>query len=147
MINLAQRIGELRAERGVSRSALSETLGFPKNAVEKFETGRQTPSQEQQEKLASHFGVTLQYLRGETNDRTRMDDWLNAVPGGESPAPTRRAAAPAAPPAAQGSVLDSLLNEKKFQDSLRAAVLDVLRSPEGQELVARAVHRELLLGK
>ena len=36
----------------MSRPGLSAALGLPKNAIEKFETGRQTPNQEQQEKLA-----------------------------------------------------------------------------------------------
>ena len=49
MITLAQRIEALRTERGLSRPALSQALGFPKNAAEKFETGRQTPTREQQE--------------------------------------------------------------------------------------------------
>ena len=52
MVTLAQRLEELRTERGLSRPALSAELGFPKNAVEKFETGRQTPTREQQEKIA-----------------------------------------------------------------------------------------------
>ena len=53
MVTLAQRLEALRVERGISRPALSAALGFPKTAVEKFETGRQTPSQDQQKKLAS----------------------------------------------------------------------------------------------
>lgn len=147
MITMSQRLGELRAERGMSRPELSLALGFAKNAMEKFETGRQTPSQEQQEKLAAYFAVTLPYLRGETNDRTRMEDWLDVVPSDEpAPAPAR-VKKPAVPAGVQGSVLDSLLTEKKFQESLRAAVLDVLRSPEGQEIIAKAVHREIVLGK
>lgn len=59
MVTLAQRIGELRTERGLTRPALSAALGLPKNAAEKFETGRQTPTQEQQQKLADFFGVSL----------------------------------------------------------------------------------------
>ena len=64
MITLAQRIEALRTERNLRRPALSAALGFPKNAIEKFETGRQTPTQEQQDKIASFFGVSLFYLRG-----------------------------------------------------------------------------------
>ncbi len=41
-------------------------------------------------------------------------------------------------------MLDSFLTSAKFQESLRAAVLDVLRSPEGQSIVQKAVHQELL---
>lgn len=40
-------------------------------------------------------------------------------------------------------MLDSLLSGKQFRDLLRAAVLDTLSSPEGQELIAKAVRREL----
>ena len=53
MVTLAQRIEELRTARGLSRPALAAALGFPRTAIEKFETGRQTPTQEQQAKLDS----------------------------------------------------------------------------------------------
>ena len=79
MVTLAQRLEELRTERGLSRPALSAELGFPKNAVEKFETGRQTPTREQQEKIAFYFGVSAFYLRGESSDRTRQDNWMDAA--------------------------------------------------------------------
>jgi len=63
MVTLAQRITELREERGMSRPALAQALGFPKLAIEKFETGRLTPSQEQQQKLADFFEVSLFFFR------------------------------------------------------------------------------------
>ena len=77
MVTMAQRIEALRTEAGLARVPASLALGFPKNAFEKFETGRQTPTKEQQEKLASYFGVSLFYLRGESNDRTRQEDWMS----------------------------------------------------------------------
>ena len=63
------------------------------------------------------------------------------------PAP-RRTARPAAQPArggqeTGGTVFDAMLSNKAFQDMVRATVLDVLRSPEGQELLARTVRKEL----
>ena len=70
MITMAQRIEELRTEKGLSRPALSAALGFPKTAAEKFETGRATPTAEQQKKMADFFGVSLFYLKGESNDKT-----------------------------------------------------------------------------
>ena len=59
MVSMAQRIEALRTESGLSRPALSTALGFPHNAVEKFESSRQTPTKEQQEKMADHFGVSI----------------------------------------------------------------------------------------
>ena len=93
MVTMAQRIEALRTEAGLSRPAASQALGFPKNAFEKFETGRQTPTKEQQEKMADYFGVSLFYLRGESNDRTRQEDWMSgALPAEEEDAPVYRPA-------------------------------------------------------
>jgi len=145
MVTMAQRIEELRKERNLSAPALSQALGFAKTAIEKFETGRQTPSQEQQEKMAAYFGVSAFYLRGESSDRTQMEDWmdgafLDAAPAAPTP---KQAPKPQPLPSGgeQGTVFDSFLSSKKFQESLRGAVLDVLRSSEGQELLAQAIRR------
>ena len=63
MVTMAQRIEALRTEKGLSRPALAAALGLPRLSIEKFETGRQTPSQEQQQKLAGAFGVSLSGAR------------------------------------------------------------------------------------
>ena len=55
MISLAQRITELRTEKGMSRPELSAALGLPKNAIEKFETGRQTPPRSSRPKWPPTF--------------------------------------------------------------------------------------------
>lgn len=149
MVTMAQRIEQLRTERSLSRPALSAALGFPKMAIEKFEAGRQTPSQEQQEKMAAYFAVSVFYLRGENNDRTRMDDWMGgAFPEPEqeqAPSREKQASGPAVSPPGAGSglIFNAFLRDKKFQEALRAAALDVLQSPEGQEILARAIRREL----
>ena len=151
MVTMAQRIEQLRTERGLSRPALSAALGMPKNAAEKFEMGRATPTKEQQEKMAEYFGVSLFYLKGESNDRTRQENWMDGVYEEEEPVYTptpRKVARPAAQPArggqeSGGSVFDALLSNKAFQDMVRATVLDVLRSPEGQEMLSRTVRKEL----
>ena len=149
MVTMAQRIEELRNERGLSRPALSAALGFPKNAAEKFETGRATPTREQQEKMSSYCGVSMFYLKGESNDRTRQETWMDAAyEENEVPAPApQRTSRPAAQPARsgqeQGTVFDALLGSKAFQDMVRSTVLEVLRSQEGQEMLARTVRKEL----
>lgn len=118
MVTMAQRIEELRTQQGLTRPALSVALGLPRNAVEKFETGRQTPTKEQQEKIATYFGVSLFYLKGESDDPTRQDSWMTAALSGveeddEPVRPVRRPApkAPTPPPApgGNGAILASLL--------------------------------------
>ena len=148
MVTMAQRLGALRTGRGLSCPALSAALGFPRTAIEKFESGRQTPTQDQQRKLADYFGVTLPYLRGESDDPADGDNWLAG--GITEPEPVR---APAAPPAQKkprpaavqedGAVFGALLKSPSFQALMRDAALEALRSPEGQELLTKAVRREL----
>jgi len=142
---MAQRLEALRVERGISRPALSAALGFPKTAMEKFETGRQTPTQEQQNKLANYFGVSLLYLRGESDDPTRMETWLNggAVPDDGPEPPVIQKKSRPAPVQEDGAVFGALLKSPSFQALVRSAALEALRSPEGQELLAKAIRREL----
>ena len=149
MVTMAQRIEALRTEAGLSRPPASQALGFPKNAFEKFETGRQTPTKEQQEKMASYFGVSLFYLRGESNDRTRQEDWMSgALPAEEEDSPVYRPApAPkkvkAEPAPQSATMLDALFAGKAAREQFKAMVLEVLRSPEGQAVIAQAVWKEL----
>ena len=128
MVTLAQRIEELRTAKGLSRPALAAALGLPRTAIEKFETGRQTPTQDQQNKLASYFGVSLFSFLDEP---------------APAPAP-KRAVKPAASSGGEGGTMfDAFLTSKKFQEALRTAVLDTLRTPEGQEILAKAIRKEL----
>ena len=147
MVTIAQRIEALRTQRGLSRPALSVALGLPRMAVEKFETGRQTTTQDQQQKLAAYFGVSLAYLKGETDDPTTMDSWLNGAVPDDDPPPPRPAARPVVVQSSGGSedgaVFSALLKSKSFQALVHDTVLEVLRSKEGQELLAKAVRKEL----
>ena len=149
MITMAQRIESLRTQRNISRPALSAALGLPRTAIEKFESGRQTPTQEQQAKLAKYFGVSLTYLRGESDTPTDTDSWLSGAYMEERPAPAPSISRPVpkqetnAPTKIQedGAVFGALLKSKSFQSMIRDTVLDVLRSPEGQELIAKAIRK------
>ena len=149
MVTLAQRLEALRTEKGLTRPALSLALGLPKNAVEKFETGRQTPTREQQTKLAGYFGVSLAYLQGTSDDPTRQDSWMTAALSGAEPEPETPVRRPAPKPKApahdgsQGGILAALLSNKAFHDTLKAEILEVLRTREGQELLSQIVKKEL----
>lgn len=149
MVTMAQRIELLRTEQGLTRPALAAALGLARTAVEKFETGRQTPSKEQQEKLAGFFGVSVFYLRGESDDRTRQETWMDAAYTEEdapvfTPTPAPRPAKPAAQTAQpSGTVFDAVMQSPQFRRLLKEAALDALRSPEGQEVLTAAVRKEL----
>lgn len=151
MVTMAQRIEELRTKKAMSRPALAAALGLPRLSIEKFETGRQTPTQEQQQKLASAFGVSIAYLRGETDDPTSMDNWLSgAVPAEDPvvlPKAVRRATAAVVAQSGDsgkndgGAVFSALLKSDSFKALVWETVLDVLKSPEGQALLAKTAKK------
>ena len=150
MVTMAQRIEALRTEQNLSRPALATALGLPRTAIEKFETGRQTPTKEQQQKLADFFGVSVFYLRAESDDPTTQRTWMDMAYAQEdtsAPAYVPKKVKPApqtsAPAGEGGTVFDAVLQSKGFQELLRSAVLDALRSPEGQDLLAQAIRKEL----
>ena len=150
MVTMAQRIEALRTEQNLSRPALATALGLPRTIIEKFETGRQTPSKEQQEKLADFFGVSVFYLRAESDDRTTQRTWMDmAYAQEDAPAPSytpkKPRPTPQTAPASTdgGTVFDAVLHSKGFQELLHTAVLDALRSPEGQDLLTQAIRKEL----
>ena len=150
MVTLAQRIQELRDEKGLSRPALASALGFPRQIIEKFENGQKTPTKEQMDKMAAFFGVSLFYLKGESNDRTRQETWMDTGWDDDEPvsAPVVRKAPRPAPVSHSsggdsGSVFSAMVNSKPFQDMVRATLLDILRSPEGEEMISRIVRKEL----
>ena len=97
--------------------------------------------------MADFFGVSIFYLKGESNDRTRQDSWMEGNFEDEEPVVTPKFKPAPAPvrsaPSSGGSLVEPMLKNKAFQDMVRATVLEVLRSPEGQELIARAVRHEL----
>ena len=148
MTSISQRIEQLRNTKGLSRPALAAVLGFPKVSIEKFETGRLTPNQEQQKAMAAYFGVSPEYLRGESNDPTALDDWLNGELPEEEPvrtpaAPKRTVVASADSRNNDPAPLTAMLKNDSFKALVRETVLEVLRSKEGQQIIAKAVRSEL----
>ena len=147
MVTIAQRIEALRTERNLSRPALASALGFPKNSIEKFETGRQTPTMAQQEKIAAYFGILPDELQGGSQEY--MSAWMDdpAYMNDHKPISAPKASKVAAPVASSGeesgSMFDAFLTSKKFQDALRTAALDILKTPEGQKVLEKAVRREI----
>lgn len=147
MTSISQRIEELRSRKGISRPAMAAALGFPKISIEKFETGRLTPNQEQQKKMAEYFGVSVEYLRGESNDPTTMDNWLSGnVPEDEPEVviqPKKTIVASAESSNSDTAPLTAMLRSEAFRALVRETVVEVLKSNEGQKMIANAVKSEM----
>lgn len=148
MVTTAQRIEALHIGTGLARVPASLELGSPKNAFEGSEAGCRTPTREQQEKLASYFDVSLFYLRGESNDRTRQEGWMSEGYSGAGEEPVYRSVPTpkkmkAKALSQRATMLDALFGGRQIREQFRAMVLEVLRSPEGQEVTAQAVWKGL----
>ncbi len=141
MVSFAQRLEKLRTEKNISRVELAGKMGLPKLSVEKFETGRLTPSKDQQLKLAKFFGVSVEYLQGISDDPADMSSWLSGEIKEEEPAKPAYRPEPKKVVSESGGKTNednAVYNLLLKSESFREAVLNILRSPEGQELIAKA---------
>lgn len=60
----AERLKQCRERRGISRSTLSELIGFSKNTIGRYERGERAPSLRALVELADFFEVSLDWLAG-----------------------------------------------------------------------------------
>ncbi|MDO4459118.1 MAG: helix-turn-helix domain-containing protein [Clostridia bacterium] len=142
MIKISKRIEELRKERGLSAYQLCNELGFPKMSIEKFEAGKLTPTKLQQEKIARFFGVSTDYLTGENDDT--MTQWIRDDERQASrqisrqsitTVPKKTVKQQSETQSNTGSMMDAFANSEVF----KKAVLEVLKTPEGMELIRKAL--------
>ena len=64
-----KRIRELRKERNESQVSVAIAIGITPRQYQRFEAGEQKPGFDNFCALADHFGVTLDYLAGRTDER------------------------------------------------------------------------------
>ena len=65
------RLKELRKEAGETRKMLASAIGISVNQVIRFEKGEQKPGFDNLWALADHFGVTVDYLMGRTDENRK----------------------------------------------------------------------------
>ena len=64
----AQRLKELRNEKGLTQDKLAAETGLSQGALTNWENGLRSPSGYVVVNLAKYFGVTTYYLLGVTDD-------------------------------------------------------------------------------
>jgi len=69
MANISDRIRALRAEKRLEQIETAQSIGISASSLQKYEAGAMIPPPLKQQALASFFNVSLEYLRGETDDR------------------------------------------------------------------------------
>lgn len=66
---MANRIAELRHERGLTLKSLGERIGLRDNTISQYETGKREPKLETWQKLADALDVSVPYLQGISDDK------------------------------------------------------------------------------
>ena len=68
-ISLKERIRELRKEQCETQVQVAEAIGIAESHYQKYERGVGLPNLENAWKLADHFGVSIDYLVGRSEER------------------------------------------------------------------------------
>lgn len=76
MTNLAERIKELRLERGLSLRELADACETSKSAISMYERGKRRPKYETLEAIADVFNVDMEYLLGKSEVRNKAANLL-----------------------------------------------------------------------
>lgn len=71
------RLTQLRNERGLTRKEIAEKLNIDQTTYGKYELSKRQPDYQMLEKLASFFGVSIDYLLGRSHERNPDISYLN----------------------------------------------------------------------
>lgn len=69
-----KKIIELRKQSGISQEAAAEAIGISSSALSSYESGMRKPKYEKVEKIADYYGVSVDYLLGETDEEPELSE-------------------------------------------------------------------------
>ena len=72
-MSLSKRLKDLRIENRWTQKELSDKLGIPRTTYSGWETGEREPDVEMLKNIASVFGVSVDYLVGNTEIRSNVE--------------------------------------------------------------------------
>lgn len=67
------RVKELRKQKHITQEELGKVLDIQKAAISKYENGRAEPSTEVLKKMSAYFGVSVDYLLGNSTSKEIPD--------------------------------------------------------------------------
>lgn len=73
---IAQKIRQLRQNKGISQKELAQAIHVSPAAISQYENGRSQPSRENMALLAAYFNVTVAYIEG-TSQIEELEDQMN----------------------------------------------------------------------
>ena len=96
IMELKDRLKELRRDKSASASELADLTGKAESTVRTWETGKSFPDADTLSKLADHYGVSVDWLLGrstyQNNEQVADYDWkfINSVYKGQIEQVTKR---------------------------------------------------------
>ena len=78
-MSFAERLQELREDRGISRKELAASLNITVSALGMYEQGRREPNMEMLIRLADYFNVTLDFLVGRSFNNEETSKIIEAL--------------------------------------------------------------------
>jgi len=69
-IEFGKKISQLRTERGMTQATLSEVLGVTRALIHAYESGKRNPSYEKLMEIALLFGVSMDWMFGNTDNKS-----------------------------------------------------------------------------
>lgn len=78
-----KRYQQLLDENGIVSNTVAKATGIAATTFSAWKTGKSTPKQDKMQKIADYFGVSLEWLTGTSNYRTKAE-WLEALDSPEN---------------------------------------------------------------
>ena len=69
-----KRIIELRKQCGKTQSEAAEEIGISNTALNNYESGARKPKYEKVKKIADYYGVSVDYLLGESDEEPELSE-------------------------------------------------------------------------
>jgi transcriptional regulator with XRE-family HTH domain len=79
MLNIGSKIAILRKEKGWSQVGLAEKISASREIIGKYERNENSPSLEMALKMAKAFGVTVDFLIGESEYSSYDQDTIDRI--------------------------------------------------------------------
>ena len=73
---IGRRIAELRKEKGMTQEELARALNITRSALSLYEIGKREPDTDTIKKIAEFFGVSIDYLLGQTDIRNPHKEFI-----------------------------------------------------------------------
>lgn len=78
-----ERLKEMRIQKGITQKQAAYDMGMTFSAMSQYETGKRTPKNDILVKLATYFGVSVDYLLGMDKSPVKQYSYISPIQDGQ----------------------------------------------------------------